>query len=230
MLEFNHVGKYYRTRWRRPPVDVLRNVCLHVFEGETLGISGPSGSGKTTLVRMIPGFIRPSTGSVRFRGQDIVRLRGKQLAAYRRKVQIVFQNPVLALDPMQPIFDAVAEPVRVNGMAQSKSAVWETVAALFDDCGLSVDIGKRLPKEISGGQAQRVALARALSLNPELIIGDEMTSMLDVSVQAQMIHLVKRIQRERGLTLILISHDIELLQSVCDRVAVLRNSGLERFI
>jgi len=226
MLVFDGVGKYYRTGWRHPLVDVLRDVRLHVFEGETLGISGPSGSGKTTLARMMPCFVRPSTGAIRFRGQNITKWRGKRLAAYRRKVQMIFQNPVLALDPKQSVFEAVAEPIRVHGLASSMKAVRERAAALFDDCGLPWDIGVRFPMEISGGQAQRVALARALSLNPELIIGDEMTSMLDVSVQAQIIHLVKRVQRERGLTLILISHDIELLQSVSDRLVALENGRL----
>jgi peptide/nickel transport system ATP-binding protein len=221
MLAIEGVGKCYKTGWCRPPVEVLRDIRLRVNAGEILGLCGPSGSGKTTLARMIPGLIRASTGKILFRGEDVTRLTGKRLVSYRRSVQIIFQNPILSLDPKQPVFDAVAEPLTVHGLVKSKSVLREKVSALLADCGLPDEIGSRLPREISGGQAQRVVLARALSVDPELIIGDEMTSMLDASVQAQILRLLQRLRKDRGLTLMLISHDRDLLRAVCDRVAML---------
>ncbi|MFH0730989.1 MAG: dipeptide/oligopeptide/nickel ABC transporter ATP-binding protein [Pseudomonadota bacterium] len=227
MLAIEGVGKCYKTGWRRSPVEVLRDIRLQVHPGEILGLCGPSGSGKTTLARMIPDLVRPSTGKIRFRGEDITRLTGKQRVSYRRKVQIVFQNPLLSLDPKQSVFDAVAEPLKVHGLVESKSGLREKVGALLSDCGLPEEIGGRLPREISGGQAQRVVLARALSVNPELIIGDEMTSMLDVSVQTQILHLLQRLRKDRGLTLMLISHDRDLLRAVCNRVAMLEGGRIQ---
>lgn len=226
MLVIEGLGKCYPSGWFRPPVTLLRDIRLRVNAGEILGLCGPSGSGKTTLARMIPGLIRPSTGKIRFRGEDITRLTGKRLRFYRRKAQIIFQNPLLSLDPKQSVFDAVAEPLKAHGGVTSKSVLREKVGALLSDCGLPDDIGRRLPHEISGGQAQRVVLARALSVTPELIIGDEMTAMLDLSVQAQILHLLQQLRKDRGLTLILISHDRHLLRAVCDRVAVLEGGSL----
>lgn len=220
MLILEGVGKSYKTGWGRQPVPVLHDIHLRVNPGEILGIYGPSGSGKTTLGRLIPALIRPTAGSIRFRGEEITRLSGKRLMAYRRRVQIIFQNPLLSLDPKQSVFSAVAEPLKVHRLAESKSELRERVDALLADCGLPGDIGGRLPREISGGQAQRVVLARALGVKPELIIGDELTSMLDVSVQAQILRLLRKLRKDRALTLILISHDRHLLRAVCDRTVM----------
>lgn len=226
MLAFEDVGKSYKTGWCRQPLKVLNNINLRVMPGEILGLYGPSGSGKTTVARMIPGFIYPSAGKIRFRGEDVGRLAGKRLMEHRRKVQIIFQNPLLSLDPKQSVFNAVAETLKVYRLAESKSELCEKVRELLSKCGLPDEIGTRLPREISGGQAQRVVLARALSVNPELIIGDELTSMLDISVQAQILRLLQQLRKDRLLTMMLISHDRHLLSVVCDRVVMLEEGRI----
>lgn len=226
MLVIKGVEKNYKIGWRRRPVKVLDGVDLIVNEGETFGLSGPSGSGKTTLARMIPGLIRFSTGKIFFKGEDISLFSGKQLLSHRRKAQIIFQNPRLSLDPKQNLFSAVAEPLKVHGLTGSKRELRHKVMELLSHCGLADDIAGRRPHEISGGQAQRVVLARALGLNPELIIGDEMTSMLDVSVQARILRLLQKLRKDRGLTIILISHDPDVIRAVCDRSAILERGKL----
>ena len=227
MLVFEKVGKHYRAGWRRRRVAVFENIDLTVRRGEIFGLSGPSGGGKSTLAKMVPGLVRPSTGKVLFNGEDISVLSGRRLAEHRRKAQIVFQDPLLSLDPKQTVFDAVAEPLKVHGLAGSRKQLRTRVMELLADCGLGKELAGRLPREISGGQAQRVVLARALGLDPELIVGDETTSMLDLSVQAGIMRLLMKLRQERGLTLFLISHDPHLLDAVCDRKAVLENGSLQ---
>ncbi len=226
MLVFEKVGKHYRTGWARRRVEVFENIDLTVHRGEVFGLSGPSGGGKSTLAKMVPGLVRPSMGKVLFNGEDISLFSGKRLVEHRRRAQIVFQDPLLSLDPKQTVFDAVAEPLKVHRLAGSKKQLRSRVGELMACCGLGEELAGRLPREISGGQAQRVVLARALGLGPELIVGDETTSMLDPSVQAGIARLLLSLRKERGLTLILISHDRELLEAVCDRKAVLENGVL----
>jgi peptide/nickel transport system ATP-binding protein len=226
MLVLEGVSKTYGTGWFRSSAPVFHGVDLRVNKGDTFGLFGSSGSGKSTLARMIPGLISPSAGKILFKGKDVVSSRGNQRRVIRQKVQLIFQNPRLSLDPKQTVFDAVAEPMKVHGLATSRAMLGDKVMALLADCGLPDEIACRRPREISGGQAQRVVLARALGIGPELIIGDEMTAMLDVSVQAQILKLLQQLQKERGLTIILISHDMDLLKAVCNRAAVLEEGIL----
>ncbi len=210
----------------RKPVVVLSGVDLTLEEGETCGLLGPSGSGKTTLARVVTSVISPSGGRVLFRGKALARLSGRSLRTYRRKVQMIFQNPHQSLDPKQTVAQTVAEPLLAHGLVRSRRAAAHRVRELLVGCGLPEDILSRRPMQISGGQAQRVALARALALEPEILIGDEMTAMLDVSVQAQVLALVARIQRDQGMAVLLISHDADLIRAFCSRAAILKNGRI----
>ncbi len=175
----------------------------------------------TTLARIALGLLPASSGRVLLGGEAVGSLRGAALRAYRRRVQLIFQNPQLSLDPRQTLFEAVAEPLKAHGLVRSRSAVQDRVRSLAAECGLTEDLLHRRPHQISGGQAQRAALARALGLEPEVLIGDEPTAMLDVSVQAQVLGILDRRRRERGLTLCLISHDLDLVRAFCHRAGVL---------
>ncbi len=211
----------FRTGWRGRPVRALDGVDLSVRPGEICGLFGPSGCGKTTLARMIVRLIRPSSGRVTFYERDVGRLSAKSLREYRRRVQLVFQNPQLALDPRQTVFETLAEPLKAHGLARSRPQLSRRIDAALDECGLTPDILGRRPHQISGGQAQRVALARSLSLEPSLIIGDELTAMLDVSVQAQVLDILRGWREKRGLAILLISHDTDLVRAFCDTTAIL---------
>jgi ABC-type glutathione transport system ATPase component len=221
MLSVEGVSSEFRQGWRGRPVWVLDGVNLSIRQGETCGLFGPSGSGKTTLARMIVGLIRPSSGRILFENSDMCRLSGRSLRDYRRQVQLVFQNPQLSLDPRQTVLDAMAEPLKAHGRAQTRQHLYDRIESMLAECGLTDDILSRRPHQISGGQAQRVALARALSLEPRLLIGDEPTSMLDVSVQAQVMEILKRWRENRGLAVLLISHDADLMRAFCRRTAIL---------
>ncbi|MFH1153877.1 MAG: dipeptide/oligopeptide/nickel ABC transporter ATP-binding protein [Pseudomonadota bacterium] len=199
----------------------LDHVSIHLKPGEAYGLTGPSGSGKTTLARVMMGLVRPSTGHVWFMGRDVYQMTAGELRRYRRSVQILFQNPVLALDPLQPVLDSVLEPIRAHGIETCRSRAMNEAARILCSCGITEDMHHRYPHQISGGQAQRVALARALGVKPRMIIGDEPTAMLDVSVQAQILSFLKNLQLTQGTTLFLISHSREVLRRCCDRVAIL---------
>jgi ABC-type glutathione transport system ATPase component len=221
MLSIEGATVEFRTGWRRKPVRVLDGVDLAIRPGETCGLFGASGCGKTTLARMIMGLIRPSSGRVTFEERDVGRFSGKSLRDYRRRVQLVFQNPQLSLDPRQTVFEILAEPLEAHGLMKSRRERSRHIEEALEECGLTPDILGRRPHQISGGQAQRVALARSLSLGPSLIIGDELTAMLDVSVQAQVLDILKRWKEKRGLAVLLISHDADLVRAFCDTAAIL---------
>ncbi|NHV06135.1 MAG: ABC transporter ATP-binding protein [Thaumarchaeota archaeon] len=194
---------------------VLDNVSFSVLKGETLGIVGESGSGKTTLARILLGLIKPNSGKVTFMGEDLFKLRKLN----KLEVQAVFQDPDSSLDPMLQVKDIVSEPLLNEKM--SKEEVKKSVIEMLNRVGLSEEIMNRYPFELSGGQKQRVAIARALIKKPKFIVLDEPTSALDVSIQAQLLNLLIKLQEEFGLTYLFISHNVNVVNYVSDRVAVI---------
>jgi ABC-type glutathione transport system ATPase component len=198
----------------------LNDVSLSVSAGERVGIVGESGSGKTTLARALVRLVQPDAGTVSFRGQDIAQLRGRELAALRRRVQLIYQDPYSSLNPAMTIGAAIGEPARVHRLVASAD-VDNRVADLMMQVGLSGTLRERRPAALSGGQRQRVAIARALAASPEVLIADEAVSALDVSIQAQILHLFASLQRELGLTLIFISHQLATVAQLCERVVIM---------
>jgi peptide/nickel transport system ATP-binding protein len=201
-------------------VQAVSGISLTVRAGETIGIVGESGCGKSTLGRMIVGLERPTSGSVAFDGRDLGKLRGAEFRRRRRDLQLMFQDSASALDPRMPVSALIGEPLAVQHRA-TKRERRDTVAELLDAVGLPADAGRRYAHEFSGGQRQRIALARALALNPRVIVADEPVSALDVSVQAQILNLMRSLQRQYGLTYVVISHDLSLLKYLADRVGVM---------
>jgi peptide/nickel transport system ATP-binding protein len=201
-------------------VQAVSGISLSVRAGETFGIVGESGCGKTTLGRMIVGLERPTSGSITFDGRDLGTLRGRDLRRRRRDLQIMFQDSAAALDPRMRVSALVGEPLAAQhaGTRRDRQA---TVAELLDAVGLPRDAGRRYAHEFSGGQRQRIAMARALALNPRVIVADEPVSALDVSVQAQILNLMRSLQQRFGLTYVIISHDLSLLKYLADRVGVM---------
>ncbi len=203
------------------PFLALDGIDLQVAAGETVGIVGESGSGKSTLARAIIRQNRPSGGTIRLDRQDVHALAGDALMAFRRRVQMVFQNPYDSLNPRMTIAEAVAEPVWRHGLADRRTAQVRA-DELLEMVELPRNLRDRKPRQLSGGQCQRVGLARALALEPQLLIADEITSALDVTTQAQILELLLRLQRERALTLLYISHDLSVVGSICQRVYVFK--------
>ena len=205
-----------------PLVEILRGVSLHVGAGETLGIVGESGSGKSTLARAMLRIYRPISGSLRFEGRDIAQLEEVALRPLRARMQIVFQDSQSALNPRLCIGASLMEPLYSYGRVSGRIAARQRAVALLEKVGLSSDFMQRYPHQLSGGQRQRIGIARALALEPSLIVADEVVSGLDVSVQAQILTLLRDIQAETGMALVLISHDLSVVRTICDRVAVMR--------
>ncbi len=195
-------------------------VSLDIHEGEILGLVGESGCGKSTLGRAMLRLIPSTSGRVEIGGQDFLQLAAEPLRAARTQVQMVFQDPYASLDPRMTIFETLAEPLTTH-FKLSTAEVKQRVEATLESVGLAKKVLQRYPHEFSGGQRQRIAIARALILNPKILIADEPTSSLDVSVQAQILNLLKNIQRERNLSLIFISHNLAVVRYLCDRVAVM---------
>ena len=203
-----------------PSLRAVDGITLDIQPGETLALVGESGCGKTTLGRLIARLLPATSGEVQFEGRDILPLRGPPLMEVRGKIQSVFQDPFGSLNPRMPAGEIVAEPLiihRVGTRAQRR----ERVTDLLDMVGLRPEQASRYPHEFSGGQRQRLGIARALALNPRLLILDEPVSALDVSIQAQILNLLERLQRDLGLTYLFISHDLSVVQHIADRVAVM---------
>ncbi|NAW63815.1 dipeptide ABC transporter ATP-binding protein [Photobacterium halotolerans] len=212
---------------RREYVQASNNVSFEVFEGETFGLVGESGSGKSTIARVIAGLYPPNSGKVVFEGIDLTALKSEnERRPMRRQMQMVFQNPYSSMNPRMKIFDIIAEPIRFHKLAGSESQVRQIVADLLDHVGLGRAAGVKYPHEFSGGQRQRISIARALATRPRLLICDEPTSALDVSVQAQILNLLKDLQDELNLTMLFISHDLPVIRQMCDRIGVMQKGTL----
>lgn len=203
---------------------MLKGISLTVYKGETVGLVGESGCGKSTLGRNIIRLLEPEKGQILFKRQDITQLKHTQLRRLRKDIQIIFQDPYSSLNPKQKIGEAIAEPMAVHRIFNSKKQREEHAKDLLQKVGLQANHYHRYPHEFSGGQRQRIGIARALALKPEVIICDESVSALDVSVQAQVLNLLNDLKDEFGLTYIFISHDLSVVKYFSDRVAVM-NAG-----
>ena len=199
-------------------VHAVSDVSLDVMEGETLGLVGESGCGKSTTGRAIIQLPRPSSGTVMFEGRDLTQLKGEELRMIRRRMQLIFQDPVSSLNPRRRVRDIVAEPLVIAG---EKEARRHRVNEVLETVGLDPDVSDRRPHQFSGGQCQRVSLARALIVDPTLLICDEPVSALDVSVQAQILNLLEDMKARYGLTMLFISHDLSVVKNISDRVMVM---------
>ena len=224
------IGKAFsRGIVRRRTRVVLEDVTLEIGEGRTLGLVGPSGSGKTTLARIVAGLETPTAGRVLYRGRDLRDLRGGERKAFRRRVQMIFQDPEGSLNPRKTIRRSLEEVLDLRGVrGEGRGEGRGEVREVLEVVGLEAEVLDRLPSQLSGGQNQRIALARALILEPEVLILDEPTSALDVSVQAQILHLLRDLQRERGIGYLLISHHPEVVGFLADEVAAIRGGRLVR--
>ncbi|WP_405926513.1 ABC transporter ATP-binding protein [Streptomyces sp. NBC_00035] len=201
-------------------VRALRDIDLDILQGETLGLVGESGCGKSTLGRALLRVIEPTSGRIEFGGLDLTRLRGRGLRRTRAELAMVFQDPFGSLNPRRRIADIVAEPLlRARGATRAEAA--KAVAELLDLVGLGAEAGRRRPHEFSGGQRQRIGIARALASSPQFVVADEAVSALDVSIQAQVLNLLSDLVRDRGLTMLFISHDLGVVRHIADRIAVM---------
>lgn len=228
IIEARGLTKRFRTGGgfgRGHEVTALKAVSLAVDPGESFGLVGESGSGKTTLGRLLLRLEEPTEGSILFEGRDITHLRGPALRRLRPRMQMVFQDPFTSLNPWMSVGQALAEPLRLHrGLAGA--ALEGEIRRLLDMVGLPAAYAGRRPRQFSGGQRQRIGLARALALEPHLLVLDEPTSALDVSVQAQILNLLRDLQRALRLTYVFISHDLAVVGHLCDRVGVMRHGQL----
>ena len=233
LLEVRHLKKYFvlkKTMMGKPlsTLKAVDDVSFIVKEGETLGIVGESGCGKTTMGRTVLKLHQPTEGQVFFEGEDIAGYSSKQMRALRTKMQIVFQDPYSSLPPRSTVGDILSEPVKVHGIVPP-SEVKDYVLGIMEQCGLRDYYYERYPHEFSGGQRQRICIARALAVNPKLVVCDEPVSALDVSIQAQIINLLKKLQVERKLTYLFISHDLSVVKYISDKIGVMYLGSMVEF-
>jgi len=202
-------------------VHAVEEVSFDVYPGETLALVGESGSGKSTIGKTLQQLVAPTSGAVRYNGQDIFSMDGAGRQRLRQEIQYIFQDPYASLDPRKTVAFSIAEPIRTHGLLTSEDAIARRIGELLEQVGLKPEHAKRYPHEFSGGQRQRICIARALASNPKLIIADESVSALDVSIQAQILNLLMDLQKDRGLSYLFITHDMAVVEKVSHRVAVL---------
>ena len=225
LIEVKELVKYFPVRggvfqrivaW----VQAVDNISFNIRQGETVGLVGESGCGKTTVGRTMLRLIEPTSGSVIFDGMDVARLKGGELKAMRRHMQIIFQDPYASLDPRMPIGESIAEGLKIHNLGTSQER-FETTLEMLRKVGMEEYHARRYPHEFSGGQRQRIGIARALALRPKFIVADEPVSALDVSIQSQVLNILKDLQREFGLTYLFIAHNLSVVEHISDRVAVM---------
>ncbi len=226
LLEVKNLVKYFPIRKGLTGkvigyIKAVDGVSFKINENEVLGLVGESGSGKTTIARCILLLYRPTKGDIIFEGRSVLTLRGNLLRWYRTRVQAVFQNPFLSLNPMMKVKDIIAEPLKTHRKDLNKEEIYRMVYDIMEKVTLPKDLADRYPYDLSGGQAQRVAIARALILKPRLLILDEPTSALDVSVQAQILNLLDDLKKEFRLSYLIISHDLSVVRYISDKIAVM---------
>ena len=233
ILEVRNLKKYFvlKKTLMGKPISTLKavdDVSFKIKRGETLGIVGESGCGKTTMGRAILKLHQPTSGEVYFKGKNIAGYTSKQMRSLRTEMQIVFQDPYSSLPPRSTVGGILAEPVKVHGIVPPDQ-IKDYVLKIMDQCGLRDYYYERYPHEFSGGQRQRICIARALAVNPEFVVCDEPVSALDVSIQAQIINLLKEIQKERGLTYLFISHDLSVVKYISDKIGVMYLGSMVEF-
>lgn len=220
LLEVNDLVKHFPIDNSDDVVRAVDGVSFNIFRGETLGLVGESGCGKSTVGRCLIRLHEPTSGEVKFEGQDIVGISNSEMQGLRREMQIIFQDPYASLNPRLSILSIVSEPLKIHGVSNKQERI-DRVADLLSKVGLDPKYMYRYPHEFSGGQRQRIGIARALSLNPKFIICDEPVSALDVSVQAQVVNLLQELQADLGLTYLFISHGLAVVEHISNRVAVM---------
>jgi len=225
VLDVRGLTVTYRRGRGRPPLTALDGVDLSIASGETLGVVGESGSGKTTLGNAVLGLVTPTAGSIRFAGEEISSATARRRRSLTQDIQVVFQNPHGSLNPVRTIGQTLEEPL-IAHRAMTRAQRRSQVASALERVGLDPDTARRYPAQFSGGQLQRIAIARALMLSPRLVVCDEAVSALDLSIQAQILNLLRTLQRDLGLSYLFISHDLAVVRHVCDRVAVLYRGRL----
>jgi oligopeptide/dipeptide ABC transporter ATP-binding protein len=226
LMEVNNLVKHFPIHagfFRRQvgAVQAVDGVSFDVYKGETLGLVGESGCGKSTTARLLLRLLDPTSGSIEFDGRQIATIKGAELKALRREMQMIFQDPYSSLNPRKTVGTIISDPFVIHGIKQTKTERKQAVQDLMDTVGLNPEHYNRYPHEFSGGQRQRIGVARAIALKPKVIVADEPVSALDVSIQAQVLNLLRDLQRDLGLTLIFIAHDLSVVRHMCDRVAVM---------
>ncbi|MED4025438.1 ATP-binding cassette domain-containing protein [Priestia megaterium] len=220
LLEVKQLSKYFSIT-NKQVLKAVDGVSFHIPKGETFGLVGESGCGKSTAGRTIIGLYNRTSGEVLYKGKNVHELSEKEKFAFHRNMQMIFQDPYASLNPRSTVKEIISEPMEVHGLYSNKKEMLNRVYELLEDVGLNRDHANRYPHEFSGGQRQRIGIARALALNPECIIADEPISALDVSVQAQVVNLLKKIQKEKGLTYLFIAHDLSMVKHISNRIGVM---------
>ena len=220
LVEVKHLKQYFGTK--KNVVKAIDDISFDIYEGETFGLVGESGSGKSTTGRALLRLYQPTDGEILFEGKDIATLtKGKELLEFRKEAQMIFQDPYASLDSRMKVRDIIAEGIDIHRLAATKEERNQMVDELLETVGLNREHANRYPHEFSGGQRQRIGIARALALNPKFIVCDEAISALDVSIQAQIVNLLKKLQKEKGLTYLFIAHDLSMVKYISDRIAVM---------
>ncbi len=230
LLQVSHLTKDFQKKkrfWQNEEYfTAVKDVSFSIREGEIAGLLGESGCGKSTLAKMILGLLKPTSGTICYKGREIQNLSDSQYKPYRREIQMIFQNPFGCLDPRIQIKQQLLEPLKIWKIGVNSDQRLQMIEDMCTECGLTLDCLEKKPGEFSGGQLQRIAIVRALLLNPKFLIADEIVSALDVPVQNQILQLLLDMRKKHGLTLLFITHDISVMRKMADRILVMKDSRI----